>query len=358
MMAIDLFAPFKIGKLELRNRFMRSATFDGTADDTGAVTESSLSLYRQLGEGHIGLVVTGHAYISRLGQAGAGQYGIYSDQQISGLRKLTEAVHSGGGKIAVQISHAGINSNYLERQGTPTLAVSASAEAQRPHREMTEEDILSIVGQFEAAAVRAVEAGFDAVQLHGAHGYLMSQFLSPITNTRKDRWGGNATNRRRFHVEVVRKVRGALPEGFPLLIKFGVKDDQEGGLSIEEGVNVATRLAASGVDGIEVSGGIGMTSVAKGEAYFRDRAASVKKAVNIPVMAVAGIRSAATAQSIVDSGDADMISMSRPFIREPLLIQRWEKDENDPAKCVSCSRCFAFTRHGLLLCGQDHRIPD
>jgi 2,4-dienoyl-CoA reductase-like NADH-dependent reductase (Old Yellow Enzyme family) len=116
-------------------------------------------------------------------------------------------------------------------------------------------------------------------------------------------------------------------------------------------------MVADGVDGIEVSGGIGMTSVAKGEAYFRDRAAAVKRAVGVPVMAVAGIRTIATAQAIVDSGDADVVSMSRPFIREPDLIERWERDSKE-AKCVSCSRCFAFTRHGLLLCGQDHRIPD
>ena len=357
VMSIDLFAPFKIGELELRNRFMRSATYDGTADDAGAVTQRSLDLYKELANGHIGLIVTGHAYISRLGQAGAGQYGIYDDALIPGLQKLTTAVHQEGGKIAVQIAHAGINSNYLERQGIPALAVSASTEAQRPHKEMSDATIETLISEFVAAAQRAVTAGFDAVQIHGAHGYLMSQFLSPLTNFRKDRWGGSAKKRRTFHHEVVTRVREAIPKGVPLLIKFGVKDDQENGLSIDEGLATARQLAADGIDGIEVSGGIGMTSVAKGEAYFRDRAAAVKRVVPVPVMEVAGIRSVTTAQSIVDSGDADMISMSRPFIREPGLILRWEQDAND-AKCISCSRCFAFTRHGLLLCGQDHRIPD
>ena len=356
-MSIDLFAPFAVANLQLRNRFMRSATYDGTADESGAVTEGSLDLYRQLAKGNIGLIVTGHAYISRLGQAGAGQYGIYSDNLVSGLSRLTAAVHREGGKVAIQIAHAGINSNFLERQGITALAVSASTEAQRPHREMDEEQIWTIVGEFASAARRAADAGFDAVQLHGAHGYLMSQFLSPLTNSRKDRWGGTPENRRRFHHEVLKSVRKALPEGFPLLIKFGARDDQEGGLLIEEGLETARQLAAAGIDGIEVSGGIGMTSVAKGEAYFRDRAAAVRHTVSVPVMAVAGIRSLSVAQSIVDSGDADMISMGRPFIREPNLIVRWERDMRNAA-CVSCSRCFAFTRHGLLLCGQDHRIPD
>jgi 2,4-dienoyl-CoA reductase-like NADH-dependent reductase (Old Yellow Enzyme family) len=358
-MSIDLFAPYKIRNLEMRNRFMRSATWDGTADAAGAVTDGSVALYRELGKGHIGLIVTGHAFISLAGQAGPGQYGIYSDDMIPGLRRLTEAVHQGGGRIAVQIAHAGINSAYLEGKGIPTLAVSASAETPRPHREMTEDDIETIISEFEAAAGRAVQAGFDAVQLHGAHGYLMSQFLSPLTNYRTDRWGGTPKNRRRFHVEVTRRVRRRLGKDLPLLIKFGVKDDQEGGLAIEEGLDTARQMAASGIDGIEVSGGVGMAAVAKGEAYFRERAAAVKRAVNVSVMAVAGIRSVATAQDIVDSGDADMISMSRPFIREPGLVARWNNDATEVAKCISCSRCFVFPRRGLpLQCGQEHRVPD
>ncbi len=358
-MSIDLFAPYRIRDLKMKNRFMRSATWDGTADAAGGVTDASVALYRELGKGHIGLIVTGHAFVSLSGQAGPGQYGIYSDELIPGLRRLTEAVHQNGGAIAVQIAHAGINSAYLESKGNPALAVSASPETPRPHREMTGEDIEAIIAEFEAAAQRAVDAGFDAVQLHGAHGYLMSQFLSPLTNHRTDKWGGTPENRHRFHREVVRRVRRKVGKDFPLLIKFGVKDDQEGGLAIEEGLEAARQMVAGGIDGIEVSGGIGMTSVAKGEAYFRDRAAAVKRRVSVPVMAVAGIRSIATAQDIVDSGDADMISMSRPFIREPGLIARWDSDAREAAKCVSCSRCFVFPRRGLpLQCGQEHRVPD
>jgi 2,4-dienoyl-CoA reductase-like NADH-dependent reductase (Old Yellow Enzyme family) len=358
-MAIYLFAPYKIGKLGIKNRFMRSATWDGTADAAGAVTEGSVALYRELGKGEVGLIVTGHAFVSRLGQAGAGQYGIYGDELIPGLRHLTDAVHQSGGKIAVQIAHAGMNSAYLEGKGIPVLAVSASPETPRPHREMTGEEIGVVIGEFEAAALRAVAAGFDAVQLHGAHGYLMSQFLSPLTNERTDGWGGTPEKRRRFMLETVRRLRRALGNDFPLLIKFGVKDDQEGGLAVEDGLEAARQMVAAGINAIEVSGGIGMTSVAKGEAYFRDRAAAVKRAVNVPVMAVAGIRSVETAQSIVDSGDADMISMSRPFIREPGLIARWKGDAGVAAKCISCSRCFVYPRRGLpLQCGQEHRVPD
>ena len=358
-MSIDLFAPYKIRNLEMKNRFMRSATWDGSADDNGSATDDSVALFRELAEGRIGLIVTGHAFISRAGQAGAGQYGIYSDDMIPGLKRLVDVVHSGGGKIAVQIAHAGINSAYLESKGIETLAVSRMDDVPRPHREMTEADIEEIIDQFGAAAGRVKEAGFDAVQLHGAHGYLMSQFLSPIMNQRTDRWGCSPENRRRFHVEVVKKVRQIVGPDFPILIKFGVKDEPEDGLKIEEGIEAARAMIAAGLDGIEVSGGVGMAAVAKGEAYFRERSSALKHAVAVPVAEVGGIRSLETAQSIVDSGDADMISLSRPFIREPGLVTRWEEESNDPARCVSCSRCFVFPRRGLpLRCGQEHRVPE
>jgi 2,4-dienoyl-CoA reductase-like NADH-dependent reductase (Old Yellow Enzyme family) len=357
-MSIDLFQPFMIGNLELRNRFVRSATWDGSADESGAVTDRSVALYENLAQGEIGLIVTGHAFVSRLGQATPGQYGIYSDEMIPGLRRLANVVHKHGGKVAVQIAHAGINSGYLQARNTPAMAVSSAPEAPRAHREMTADEIEGVKADFSNAARRALEAGFDAVQLHGAHGYLMSQFLSPITNRRQDGWGGTPENRRRFHIEAVRQIRRVVGVDFPVFIKFGVKDDEEGGLQLHDGLAAAQQMVEAGLDAIEVSGGVGMSPVSKGEAYFRDRAAAVKQAVAVPVIAVAGIRSLETANSIVDRGEADLISMCRPFIREPGLIARWKAAHQDPAKCVSCSRCFVFPRRGLpLQCGQDHKPP-
>jgi 2,4-dienoyl-CoA reductase-like NADH-dependent reductase (Old Yellow Enzyme family) len=355
-MPIDLFQPFKIGNLQLQNRFVRSATWDGSADEAGRVTNKSITLYRKLGQGEIGLVVTGHAFVSILGQATPGQYGIHNDEMVPGLHRLTLAVHRAGGKIAIQLAHAGINSGYLEKQGTPVPAVSMNPEVLRPHFEMTEDDIVTTISEFTTAARRAVEAGFDAVQLHGAHGYLMSQFLSPLTNRRHDRWGGSPRNRRRFHMEVVSGVRKVVGPDIPVLVKFGVKDDVAGGLSIEEGLETVKQLQAVGVNALEISGGLGMSAVSKGEAYYRDRAAAVKQAVSIPVIAVGGIRSHQIAQYIVDTGDADLIAMSRPFIREPDLITRWKIEQQGIAKCISCNRCFIFPGRGSgLQCGQAHR---
>jgi 2,4-dienoyl-CoA reductase-like NADH-dependent reductase (Old Yellow Enzyme family) len=353
---VNPFSPYKIGKLQLSNRFMRSATFDGTADETGAVTDASVDIFRRLGTSGIGLIVTGHAFITEAGQAGPGQYGIHKDEMIPGLSKLVKVVHGEGGKIAVQIAHAGINSSYLEEKGETAWAVSANPEAARPHREMTDEDIENTIEAFNAAARRALEAGFDAVQIHGAHGYLISQFLSPITNTRNDGWGGSVEKRCQFLIEVIKRIRKTLNEKIPLLIKYGVKDDIEGGVTIEEGIETARLLAANGVAAIEVSGGIGQNSVVKGNAYFRDRAAAVKRAVSIPVAEVGGIRDLETVYSILNYGDADIISMSRPFIREPEILLRWQKANEAISDCISCNRCMINTRRKKCLqCVQINR---
>jgi len=362
--AHSLFEPCTIGGLELKNRFMRSATWDLTADIDGAVTDTSVALYRELGKGKIGLIVSGYAFVSSHGQANPGQYGIHSDDMIPDMRRMVDAAHRNGTRIAVQIVHAGINSGYLVRKGATLLAMSEMPEVKRPYRVMTEEDIEGIIADFATAAMRGREAGFDAIQLHGAHGYLMSQVISPLYNRRTDRWGGSTENRRRFHLEVIRRIRQAIGDDFPLMIKFGVMDDSEGGLTLEEGIEAAQQMVTAGIDAIEVSAGVGQVvlTVKEGDSErtpFRERAAAVKRAVSVPVMVVAGIRTLETAQSIVSSGDADMVSMCRPFIREPGLLVRWQKGDIAPAKCISCNRCFAVLARGEPLeCGEELRLRE
>ncbi len=357
-MSISLFEPYGIAGLELRNRFVRSATWDGTADKSGNVTDASVALYRKLGKGGVGLIISGYAYVSPLGQAVPGQYGIHTDDMIPGLHRLVEAAHQGGAKIALQIVHAGINSNYLHYMGITALAASSLRGIGIPHKEMTDEEIEGIVSDFVSAAVRGKEAGFDAIQLHGSHGYLMSQFLSPLFNLRTDRWGGSIEKRRGFHLEVIRRIRHAIGADFPLMIKFGVQDDYDGGLSLKEGLEIAKQMVETGIDAIEVSAGIGtilrvLRKSDPEQVYFRDRAAAVKRAVTVPVMLVGGIRSLETATSIVDSGDADLISMCRPFIREPDLINRWWRGDRKPARCISCNECLDTLAQGIpLQCGQ------
>jgi len=343
-MGIDLFAPYRIGKLDLCSRFMRSATWDGTAAIDGAVTDASVALFKGMADSGIGLIVTGYAFVSLPGQAVYRQYGLYADDLIPGLRRLTDAVHRGDSKIALQIVHAGISaSNHFDS----ALAVSVVPRIQKSHREMTEEEIEDTISDFAAAAVRAREAGFDAVQLHGAHGYLMSQFLSPSLNIRTDKWGGSLENRSRFHLEVIHRIRRAVGDDYTLLVKFGIRDVSAHGLSLAEGLQVARWLVAAGVDAIEVSVGVGSVRSAipifnadnPERPVFRNLAAALKKVVNVPVMLVGGIRTRQMAQEIVDSGDADMVSMCRPFIREPDLLRRW-RDNGARASCVSCNQCL------------------
>jgi len=359
-----LFEPCTLGKMELKNRFVRSATWDATADTTGAATDASVARYRELGKGGIGLIVSGYAFVSSHGQANPGQYGIHSDDMMPGMRRVAEAAHQNGTRIAVQIVHAGVNSGYLVQKGATLLAMSRMPEMTRPHREMTEEDIEGIVDDFAAAAVRGREAGFDAIQLHGAHGYFMSQAISPLFNRRTDRWGGSAENRRRFHLEVVRRVRKAIGNDFPLFIKFGVMDDREGGLTLEEGIKAARQMVDAGIEAVEVSGGVGQAALTATEGDpertpFRERAAAVKRAVDVPVILVGGIRTLETAQSVVESGDADMVSMCRPFIREPGLLVRWQKGDRAQAKCISCNRCFPIVARGEPLeCGEERRLRE
>ena len=360
-MGLKLFEPIKIGKVELPNRIMRSATWDATADASGAVTDKSVEMYSVLGKGEIGLIVSGYMFVSPHGQATPGQYGIYHDDLIPGLKRMTDAVHAGGSKIAVQIVHSGINSGYFWNKRIIPLAVSYLPNFKYLHTQMTEEIIESIINDFVTGAVRGREAGFDAVQLHGAHGYLVSQFLTPIYNKRMDKWGGNSENRRQFPLEVIRRVRNALGDDFPLFIKLGVRDYIEGGISLEEGVETARQMVENGLDAVEVSAGIGtgvpVTKPKEPEkAYFREESAAVKKVVRVPVAEVGGIRTISLANEIIKSGDADMISISRPFIREPDLLARWKSGDTAPAKCISCNRCFEPVSKGQpLYCLQEAR---
>jgi len=323
-----------------------------------------VALYHELGQGGVGLIVSGYAFISALGQAVPRQYGVHTNDMIPGLHRLVQAAHQGGAKIALQIVHAGSNSDYLRRKGITPVAVSRMQETGTAHREMPKEEIEAIIFDFASAALRGQEAGFDAVQLHGAHGYLMSQFISPLFNIRLDRWGGSTHNRRRFHLEVIRQVRRAVGADFPLMIKFGVQDDRDGGLSMSEGVETARQMVEAGIDAIEISAGVGAGAPATTEgaperAYFRERAAAVKRAVAVPVMIVGGIRSQEMANRIVNSGDADMISMCRPFIREPGLVARWGKGDKAPAKCISCNKCFTIAwKNARLECAQERLLRE
>lgn len=340
--------------MKLSNRFVRSATWEGLAGTDGSVTPELIDVMVALAQGGVGLIISGHAYVQPEGQAGPWQLGVYSDNP--GLKKMAEAVHSAGGRIIMQLAHAG---EYAPEQltGQPAIAVSASKNmSEASCREMTSQDIRKLIVAFAEAAARAKTAGFDGVQIHSGHGYLLSQFLSPAFNQRQDEYGGSIINRSRIHVEILKAIRETVGDDYPILIKLNCQDFIENGLSLDESRQVALQLADVGLDALELSGGIiksgklapsrtGINSVEK-EAYFREEARFFKREISIPLILVGGIRSYELAEELVENGEADYISMCRPFIMEPSLIKRWESGDYGKAQCKSDNKCLKSGREG------------
>jgi 2,4-dienoyl-CoA reductase-like NADH-dependent reductase (Old Yellow Enzyme family) len=216
---------------------------------------------------------------------------------------------------------------------------------------MTEEKIWEIIRAFGDAAKRAREAGLDAVQLHAAHAYLLSQFLSPFTNRRTDQWGGNLENRLRLHREIYRDIRAKTGEYYPVLVKIGVQDGFSGGLEFHEGKRAAQALAEWGFDALEISSGLrgagyensefrtGIKRVER-EAYFREWCRDIRRSVTVPVMMVGGLRTFELMEQVIQNQEADFISLSRPLIREPGIINDWKNEDRHRATCISCNKCF------------------
>ncbi len=351
-----LFETTEIKGMQLANRFVRSATWEGMATEDGACTPRLVEVYRRLAEGQVGLIITSHAYVRKDGQAGNLQLGIYDDRLIDGLRQMVKAVHGAKGKIVAQIAHAGFFANSKLSGMSPVAVSPAEKFGQSPRRILTEKDIHEIVVSFGRAARRAKDAGFDGVQLHGAHGYLMSQFLSPAFNKRTDRYGGAVENRAMALIETLGEVRAAVGKEYPVLIKLNSEDFLEEGLTLGDSLKVGRMLQTAGIDAIEVSGGTvvseslnpsrsGIKSEEK-EAYFRSAAKAFKDELDVPIILVGGIRSPNLAEKLLAEGYADYLSMSRPFIREPDLVKRWASGDRSKARCLSDSQCFAPGRAG------------
>jgi len=231
---------------------------------------------------------------------------------------------------------------------------------QAPHRALREEEVQAIIQAFGDASRRAREAGLDAVQLHAAHAYLLSQFLSPWTNRRTDRWGGNLENRLRLHHEICLDIRAKIGEDYPLLAKIGVQDGFPDGLRFQEGKRAAQYLDEWGFDALEISSGLRGKGYENSEfhtrinrrdreAYFRDWCREIRPQVNAPVMMVGGLRTFELMEEVVGNGETDFVSLCRPLIREPGLINDWKGGDRRRAACISCNRCFGAILKGERL---------
>ncbi len=369
----EFFEKTSLGPIELRNRSVRSATWTGTGDENGYVTDTTLRMYKDLAAGGVGLIVTGYQYIMTNGAQLPRMVGIYEDAQIDGLARLAAVVHEHDGSIIPQIVHTGSRADpNLFKPGDALWAPSPIPDSVSGNVpiEMSKQDIGVLVEAYAAAALRAKKAGFDGVQLHGAHGYGINQFLSPYWNQRSDAYGGSPNARYRFLGEVMEAVKAEVGSDFPVLIKLSGHDFVEGGLTPEDSVKIAQRLEADGITAIEVSAGNAASSPKLGpirkkikthedEGYLADIAAFFKRSVGTPIITVGGIRSLKVINDILSERRADYVAMSRPFIREPDLINKWKSDESAEATCISCNGCFETAFQGLgISCKVDRKKKD
>jgi 2,4-dienoyl-CoA reductase-like NADH-dependent reductase (Old Yellow Enzyme family) len=345
----------KINSMTLKNRFVRSATYDGSAEKTGHVSQKQIEIFQKLAQGGVGLIVTGITSVHACGQISSFQNSLASDDCIEGFKAMSDTVHDHGAKIAVQLFHGGREIARIYRpekkQAIAPSFIDDDPYFRGPYRAMTREDIHETVQAFGDAAERARKAGVDAVQVHGAHAYLLSQFLSPFTNRRDDQWGGALLNRLRLHHEIIKAIRAKVGPDYPVLIKIGVQDRFPEGLLFQDGKEAALHLARWGFDALEISSGLRGHGYENSEfqphivrldqeGYFRQWCGEICRKVDVPVMMVGGLRSPGLMEEVIRNGETDFVSLSRPLIREPGIINKWKAGERQRAACVSCNQCF------------------
>lgn len=344
-----LFEEIKIGSAVIKNRFARSATHEWLAEDDGTLTEPIFEIYKRLAKGDIGLIFSGYSFVSRCGKGSARQQGIYDDRLIDGYKRLSQVVHDNGSKLFIQIVHCGRSALVTSDCPAPSAPSAMPIPGTKNiAKAMSDEEIRRTVEDFVKAVSRVRKSGADGAQLHCAHGFLLSEFISPYLNRREDDWGGDTERRTGIVVEILRKARRE-NIGFPIAVKMNVTDGVEGGIDLKEAVKIAKILDEEGVDAIETSGGIDEAPMdvtcqkvtkTEEEAYFKEYGKGIKRVVKCPVILVGGLRSLSVMERMVSEGYADMVSLSRPLIREPGLVKKFMSGRSSVAMCISCNKCF------------------
>lgn len=346
-----LFDQTKLASIPLKNRFVRSATWENMADEQGHLTEKLYQIHEELAKNEVGLLITGYANVVKEEAPNPGMIGIYDDSFIPEYKKLTDLVHQYNSRIILQVAYGGTKTTYQVENRTifaPSMVPERSTKTLG--KEMTKEDIAYIVTAFKEAARRAKESGFDGIEIHGAHSYLINQFLSPYYNQRTDEYGGCLENRMRFMLEIYHAMRQAVGADYPILIKLTACDFFDGGLTFEDTKVICKTLEAEGIDGIEISGNIhGSASKQVGESfcghtiqsqgYFLEYADEISKLVTVPVITVGGFNQYEAMEQILNDTNISYFALSRPLLAEPDLIKRWYEGNHAKAKCVRCSKC-------------------
>lgn len=362
----NLFDNTKILNINLKNRFFRSAVWENLADDKGHLTDRLKVIYEDLAKGGVGTIITGYAFITEEEQPNPGMMGIYEDSFIEEYKELTEKVHELGRNIVMQIVYGGFMSSFNIHDRIifgPSNMTCETTGAKA--KEMTKQEIDYVVKSFADAALRVKKSGFDGVQIHAAHGYLLSQFLSPYYNKRTDEYGGCIENRGRIIFEVYKAIRNKVGEEFPIFIKLNSEDGLDsGGLTRDDSLYVAKKLSELGINAIEVSGGnsaikkVAQNNLGAGrkkilgskekESYFKEYAKQLASQIDIPVILVGGNRSLDVMNELLNEHDIEYFSLARPLISEPDLINQWSEGSKKYPKCISCSNCYKEEKPCIL----------
>ena len=312
------------GKMELQGRVIMPPLGTYKCTEDGKVTEENLAYYAARARNpHVSMIITEHSYISPEGQAKPKQLSVSDDSDIEGLRRLTDVIHGGGAKAMCQLNHAGsaalaevIGQRAVAPSPVILPAVPKTGDDTEP-AELTKEEIAQLVRRFAEAALRAKKAGYDAVEIHSAHAYLLNQFYSPLTNLRTDEYGGSLDNRLRIHREVIAAVREAVGADYPVAVRLGGCDYMEGGSTLEDCVYAAKVFAECGTDLIDLSGGMCRYTI-KGHnepGYFREMSEAVMKEVKVPVLLTGGVKTLADAEKLLAEGAADLIGVGRELFK-------------------------------------------
>lgn len=320
--------PIAIGNVILKNRIVMPpiATYQST--DDGKVTNKMLDYYGTRATGNLAMIITEHSYIDIRGKARQNQLSISSDGDIEGLKRLVDAIHKSGTRAVAQLNHAGsaapsdVTGEIAKAPSNVILPVSPMMGDGTAPQELTVPQIAEIVEQFARAAERAKTAGYDGVEIHSAHAYLLNQFYSPLTNHREDNYGGNIDKRLRIHREVIRAVRDAVGKEFMISLRLGGCDYSEGGSVIEDSVYASKVLADAGIDMLNITGGM-CRYTRKGHnepGYFQDMSSAIKKAVSIPVMLTGGVKTLEDAETLLKNEAADLIGVGREIMKNPYWL--------------------------------------
>lgn len=346
-----LFVETRIGIMTLKNRFIRSATWENMATEDGHMTDKLYAVYAELAKGEVGLIVTGYANIVEEEQPNAGMMGMYNNSFIEEYKKLTELVHDNDAKIVMQLAYGGTKTTHnvgdrviyapseVCERGTQTLG-----------KAMTKDEIDYIVEAFAQASRRAQTSGFDGVEIHAAHSYLINQFLSPYYNQREDEYGGSLDNRMRLLVEIYAEIRKLVGEDYPILVKLTASEFFEGGLTFAETRIICKKLESIGVDAIIISGNIhGKAATMIGqcvdgytiqpEGYFHEYGHVISQDVNVPIITVGGLSDITAIEEIAHRTNIQFFAISRPLLAEPHLIKRWKGGNKAAVDCERCSKC-------------------